>query len=167
MNRPFYSLARIREMREQIRRDGYSVPRGYHRLSDEQCQAVANGIGPGAWSRAGRKMSTWLQPHAEIPAFLHDLGYCRPDKGEMSFREENDRFLANLRLSVRLRTSRWNPLRPFLLVLCYLEYSAVRDFGWDAFVVGRTFAELGPEDEGPECASVEDELHSQKTEDSA
>lgn len=148
--RPFYTIQRIREMREEIRVGGYSVPRGYHRLSDEQCQDVANGIGPGAWSRAGRKMSTWLQPHAEIPAFLHDLEYCRPDKSETSFREANDRFLVNLKHSVRLRMSPWNPLRPVVLGICYLEWMAVRDYGWDAFVVGPVLWELGPEEEGPE-----------------
>lgn len=148
----FYSIAEMSALLQEARQLGMRFPKGSESLPVSVWRDVANGIGPGAWSRMARKVSTTLQPFAEIAAILHDMAYMTPIKDKAHFDRANDDFHYNVQTYIRAHTWRISLVRFLALRAAWVEYQAVHLGGWDAFVTGRTIPELDDtEPEGPEA----------------
>ena len=144
----FFTPTQISAYLDEARRLGMRFPKGSESLPLETWVEVANGIGPGAWSRSLRKVSTWLQPFAVIASILHDMGYCCPVKDREHFNRFNDDFYFNICLYVRAHTWRISAIRWLALREASAEYLAVHLGGWDAFLEGRVISELDDTIEG-------------------
>ena len=94
--RPFYPESEMTRMLQEAKRLGMRFPKGSESIPISVWCEVANGIGPGAWSRTVRKISTTLQPFAVIAAMLHDMAYCCPVKDREHFNKANDDFHFNI-----------------------------------------------------------------------
>lgn len=149
--KPFYSKSEMAVRLQRARQMGFRFPKGSERLPISTWCEVANGVGPGAWSRLARKVSTWLQPFASGPADLHDMGYCTPVKDRKHFNDCNDDFYFNICQDIRANTWKISLIRVLALRAAWIEYQAVHLCGWEAFVEGRTIPALDDtEPEGPE-----------------
>ena len=151
--RPFYSESEMFLMLQEAKRLGMRFPKGSESLPISVWCDVANGIGPGAWSRMARKISTTLQPFAVIAAILHDMAYCCPIKDRAHFNRANDDFYHNIQVYIRAHTWRISLIRFLAMREAWVEYQAVHLGGWDAFVTGRTIPEL--DDEAEEGQEIE------------
>ena len=144
---PSTMVVRLQEARQL----GFRFPKGSEALPVSTWCEVANGVGPGAWSRVARKVSTWLQPFASLAADHHDMAYCCPVKDRKHFNDANDDFYFNICQCIRANTWRISLIRFMAMRAAWIEYQAVHLCGWDAFVTGRTIPELDDtEPEGPE-----------------
>jgi hypothetical protein len=138
----YYSETTLRCKLALIRERGLSVPDGFWDIPVVTLLGIVNGVGPGAWSRMARKVSTTLQPHAELAAIIHDVEYCHPDKSRTNFDRANQRFRDNIRRDIQATTWRWNPMRIPLYLLAEIEFQAVQRGGWDAWCIGATLPQL-------------------------
>lgn len=149
--KPFYSRSEMAVRLQEARQLGFRFPKGSESLPVETWCRVANGVGPGAWSRMARKVSTWLQPFASLAADHHDMAYCCPVKDKAHFDRANDDFYFNICRNIRAKTWRISLIRVMALRAAWVEYQAVHLGGWEAFVTGDTIPELDDtEPEGPE-----------------
>lgn len=149
--RPFYTPAEMIRMLQEAKRLGMRFPKGSENLPISVWCEVANGIGPGAWSRTARKISTTLQPFAVIAAVLHDMGFCCPVKDRKRFDRFNDDFHHNIQVYIRAHTWRISLVRFLAMRAAWAEYQAVHLGGWDAYLIGTTIPELDDTvPEGPE-----------------
>lgn len=149
--KPFYTEAEMAKRLQEAKRMGFRFPKGSERLPISVWCQVANGVGPGAWSRTARKVSTWLQPFASLAADHHDLAYCHPDKTRKNFNDANDDFYFNICQDIKANTWKISLIRVLALRAAWIEYQAVHLGGWEAFVTGETIPELADtEPEGPE-----------------
>ena len=149
--RPFYTPAEMALMLQDAKRLGMRFPKGSESLPISVWCDVANGIGPGAWSRVARQVSTWLQPFARIASVLHDMAYCTPVKDKAHFDRANDDFYFNIQQDIKAKTWRISLIRFMAMRAAWVEYQAVHLLGWEAFVTGDTIPELDDtEPEGPE-----------------
>lgn len=150
--RPFYTESEMAARLQEARQLGFRFPRGSEVLPISTWCQVANGVGPGAWSRTARKISTWLQPFASLAADHHDLAYCHPVKSRENFDTANDDFYFNICQDIRANTWKISLIRVLALRAAWIEYQAVHLGGWDAFITGRTVPELDDtKAEGPEA----------------
>lgn len=140
--RLFYTESEMATRLQEARQLGFRFAPGSEALPVSVWCQVANGIGPGAWSRTARKVSTWLQPFASLAADHHDMAYCTPCKDKAHFDRANDDFYSNICLYVRAHTWRVSLIRVLALRAAWLEYQAVHLQGWDAFIAGETIPEL-------------------------
>lgn len=149
--RTFYTESEMAKRLREARRLGFRLPKGSERLPVSVWCRVANGIGPGAWSRMARKISTWLQPFARLAADSHDLAYCHPDKTRKNFNDANDDFYFNICQDIRANTWKISLIRVLALRAAWIEYQAVHLGGWEVFITGETIPELDDSvPEGPE-----------------
>ena len=149
--KPFYSPSHMAIRLQEARQLGFRFPKGSEALPVSTWCEVANGVGPGAWSRTARKVSTWLQPFASLAADHHDMAYCCPVKDKAHYNTANDDFYHNICLTIRAKTWRISLIRVMALRAAWVEYQAVHLLGWEAFVTGRTIPELDDSaQEGPE-----------------
>lgn len=151
--RRFYSAGHMAALLQEARQLGMRFPNGSKSLPIYVWCDAANGIGPGAWSRMARKVSTTLQPFAEIAAILHDMAYMTPVKDKAHFDKANSEFHHNIQLYIRAHTWYISLVRFLAMRAAWVEYQAVHLGGWDAFVAGRTIQEL--DDTGPEGPEVQ------------
>lgn len=147
----FYTIKDIERFEREIVRRGISVPENWYAIPLQRKLEVANGIGPSAWSRVARKMSTALQPHAVLGAYVHDVEYCHPVKTKEIFDAANQRFYRNIKLVITQDIAWYRPTRCPLYGICFAEFLAVSRGGWDAFVTGEVIPELEVQ-EGPETS---------------
>jgi hypothetical protein len=140
--KPFYSASEMAVRLQRARQLGFRFPKGSERLPISTWCEVANGVGPGAWSRTARKISTWIQPFASLAADHHDLAYCTPCKDKAHFDTANGNFYFNICQDIRANTWRISLIRVLALRAAWIEYQAVHLGGWDAFVTGHTIPEL-------------------------
>lgn len=149
--KPFYSESEMVVRLQRARQLGFRFPKGSEALPISTWCEIANGVGPGAWSRLARKVSTWLQPFASLAADHHDLAYCHPVKSRKNFNTANDDFYFNICQDIRAHTWKISLIRFMALRAAWIEYQAVHLGGWEAFITGRTIPELDDtEPEGPE-----------------
>ena len=138
----FYTPKEMESMLAEARRLGMRFPKGSESLPIETWCRVANGIGPGAWSRVARKISTFLQPFARVAAVLHDMGFCCPVKDRPHFNGFNDDFRYNIDRDIKDHTCKVSLVRFLATKGMWAEYQAVHLGGWDAYVTGETIPEL-------------------------
>lgn len=147
----FFRPSTLSSMLQEARALGMRFPAGSEALGLEVWLSVANGIGPGAWSRVARQVSTWLQPFARIASVLHDMAYCTPVKDKAHFDKANDDFYYNICQDIYANTWRISLIRVLALRAAWIEYQAVHLGGWEAFITGETIPELDDSvPEGPE-----------------
>ena len=138
-----YSVEHVHALRVFAFAHGFSAPPGFWRASDEELQAVYNGIGPDRWSTKFRGWVTRALDRFEFAALPHDWEYTYSPKTYWAFTTANARFATNCWIE-GWATKRWSviPLGFLLAIVCQL-------FGWSGY------ATAAPPDsvDGPETDS--------------
>ena len=90
-----YTLTEIAALRKKcidLELEGREILEKY---SDEELQAVCNGIGPRGIGAFLRTMLNMLHPSLQYAAFIHDAAFEESDGTEEAFSRANAEFLAN------------------------------------------------------------------------
>ena len=129
-------IAALRKKCGELELEGRELLEKY---SDSELQAICNGIGPDGAPLLLRRMLNKLHTDLEPASMIHDVEFRESDGMESTFKESNDRFLANgIKISLRYK---WFDLRRYLLQLQISRLAAwCRTFGiffWRLGALGR------------------------------
>ena len=123
-----YTLEEITALRQkcdELQLEGREI---LDRYSDEELQVICNGIGPEAFPKGIRSITTSLHPTLEVVAMIHDVEFEESDGLKSTFTEINDRYYTNGITAAKAEYGWYNPAR-YIVIAQALRHSRLCQLG--------------------------------------
>lgn len=91
-----YTEEDVIAMQKQAKELKLKYPECFIVMAPDELKKIANGYGPERWSKALRKIVTWIFRNYPAPAAIHDVRYEFSDGRELTRHAADAEFAANL-----------------------------------------------------------------------
>ena len=125
----FKEIAALRQQCYEFSFDGREILDKY---TNEELQAICNGIGPGFLPAFVRKGINFFNPALQCAAFIHDVEFFESDGTREAFEAANARFLSN---GIKAAWNfKWYDLRRWITLFQICRFTFLcRNFGWSSW----------------------------------
>lgn len=128
-----YTIEEIKSLRRKcsdLKLEGREILEKY---SDKELQKICNGIGPEAFPKGIRSVTTSLHPTLEPVAMIHDVEFEESDGIKSTFTAANDRYYTNGCKAAKAEYGWCNPVR-YIVIAQALRHSRLCQLGgWFGF----------------------------------
>jgi hypothetical protein len=129
-------LSELWENKKKIKDYKLIVPQGFESVSDSDLLKKVNGIGPEYFPDSIRELFDDLFQIFSPAALLHDIAYASQEKSIDAFDRANADFYSNCKTIINCQNY-WIFKRWYREHQAYLLFSAVQEWGFEAFLRGK------------------------------
>lgn len=129
-----YTIEEIAALRQKCISLNLDGTEKLEKYTDEELQAICNGIGPVAFPYGVRSVTSSLHPTLEPVAMIHDVEFEESDGLKSTFTAINDRYYTNGITAAEAKYAWYNPVRYIVMAQALRHSRLCQLFGWHGYL---------------------------------